>query len=250
MKGDLPVKCALWLNKRRVHCAAEIPENLDVASLRGYFIAGSLVDWLRENGGQVYADELSRLSADDPHLNEKIANIFGGKTLGVKSFGDAAENCGAASAPLCGTLGAFGSSGIFVSSGLSSYSFLGSFGPGSFGAFEELWRRISSGGFGSFGSWNYLMWEWLFSLLRRRYGSYSFAASSRFFGSGYWEWEWEWLFRAGSFTYGSFGSFPFGMADMFGSFVNFPILDEYDRIMFETLMICPLDRFGYGIHNV
>lgn len=235
MKGDLPVKCALWLNKRKVHRASEIPENLDVASLRGYFIAGSLIDWLRENGGKHYASELSRLSADDPQLNEKIADIFGGKTLGIKTFGDAAENNVSVSAPLCAVPSSFG-----------SYNALSSWG--SFSVFGEIWRQIGSGAFGSFGSWNYLMWEQLLSLIRRKYGSFGFAASSRLFGSAFW--QWEQLFGAGSFNFGSFGSFPFDMFGSLGGFVNFPVLDEYDRIMFETLMICPLDRFGYGIHNI
>ena len=88
MEEGLPVNCALWLNKRKVFSASEIHENLDVASLRGYFLAGSLLEWLRSNGGEQYAEALFRVSPDDENLNDRIADIFGGKPLPVKTFGE------------------------------------------------------------------------------------------------------------------------------------------------------------------
>ena len=82
------MNCALWLNKHKIYSAVEIADNLDIAALRGYFLAGSLVEWLCENGGAEYAKKLSRISPDDSRLNEKLAEVFGGKPLPAKSFGN------------------------------------------------------------------------------------------------------------------------------------------------------------------
>lgn len=85
------MNCALWLNRRKIYRACEIPENLDVASLRGYFLAGSLVEWLRANGGGEYAEKLSELSPDDDALNQKLAAVFGSDPLPVKTFGSGSD---------------------------------------------------------------------------------------------------------------------------------------------------------------
>lgn len=241
------MNCALWLNKHKIHHASEIAENLDVASLRGYFLAGSLTEWLNANGGEEYAKRLSKLSPDDVKLNEKLARVFGGKPLPSKSFG--AEEIPA------GGAGSTEKAGSFVmNSGSMSYAALSSFG-----SFLELSGGQRVGSFGSFAFGSYSQWARLLERFVKSYGSF-------FFGSftSYHEWEWEWLLRFFSSGYGSFGSFSltgFGSlsAELFGSFSSFSDitdlselsgLDEYDRIMFETLMMCPLDRFGYGIHNI
>lgn len=241
------MNCALWLNKHKIHHASEIAENLDVASLRGYFLAGSLTEWLNANGGEEYAKRLSKLSPDDGKLNEKLARVFGGKPLPSKSLG-------AESILAVGTDSTEKVSSFAVNGGSMSYAKLSSFG-----SFWELWSGQQAGSFGSFAFGSYSQWAWLFERFAKGYGSF-------FFGSftSYHEWEWEWLFRFFTGGYGSFGSFGlmgFGSlsAELFGSFPSFsdiadlselPELDEYDRIMFETLMMCPLDRFGYGIHNI
>ena len=282
------MNCALWLNKQKVQHASEIPENLDVASLRGYFLAGSLVDWLRNNGGEEYAERLSKISPDDPDLNAKIENIFGGKPVRSKRLRTASETI---SAPFVQANGSYSldissynvTSFRFVSYGsgsaylqLSSWSeFLQKFGTSSFGSFnigsyshwEWLFKLFGGGSFylGSFSSFHEWEWEWLFSLFNSG-GSFRLGSFTSFR-----EWEWEWLFSlfssGGSFSMSSFGfgSFFlrfwngfFGSFRGFGSFgslnapalPDFPVLDEYDRIMLETLMRCPLDRFGYGVHNI
>lgn len=218
--------CALWLNRCKIRDASEIPRNLDIASLRGYFLAGSLVEWLREHNGADYAAELEKIPLDCPELNSRICEIFGGSPVhGIPLNGKTAE------------------SGIYT--GYGSYT--------SFGSSPNIWKILARfwGSFG--GSWN-------------------------FFGSGIHEWEWEWLFKLHGF-YGSFGSFSltsgryestlenlftrlnFGSFSSFGSFRSFPwellgsyrgspILDEYDLILLQTLMNCPLDRYGYGIHVI
>jgi len=250
--------CALWMNRRKIRTASEIAEEPDIASLRGYFLAGSLVGWLREHDGERYAEKLERLSPDDPELNEKLTAIFGGTSSAHKRFGSGASRTESGAA--------FPSSALpcSLTTALSSFE-IGSAGSYSsvcsFGSFLHNWEfflgSYLSGSF-TFGSgiheWE---WEWLFALFK----SGSFTISS--FGSFH-EWEWERLFRiilGGSFVGGSFGSFNFGS---FWHFVNsgswssfialFPesidLLDEYDRIMLETLMKCPLNRFGYGIHNI
>ncbi|MCM1166007.1 MAG: hypothetical protein NC299_09190 [Lachnospiraceae bacterium] len=214
--------CALWLNRRKIHSAAEIAQEPDIASLRGYFLAGSLLPWLREHGGVRYAKKLAKISPDDPELNEKLAAIFGGSAEG-KRFGE-----GAPAAPNTGFCGSYAPC-LFGSFGYPTGSFGGSF---RFGSGMHEWE-----------------WEWLFEL----YKSGSFTLGSF---SGFNALSSERLFaalRSGSFAFGSFrfGSFPTDLGSLYAPFAFDPAaLDEYDRIMLETLMLCPLDRFGYGIHNI
>lgn len=313
--------CALWLNRRKIYTAAEIAGNPDVASLRGYLLAGTLIEWLNEHGGKRYAKKLSALSPDDDRLNEKIAEIFGIRSAPFKelsgenaqvraessgSFPVSSLNALLSSYPIgsagsynYAALSSFGSfqSLLRLSENSGSYS-LSSFGSFSFGSFSQwewewLYRllfgygsfSVSSFTFGSFHQWE---WEWLYRLL---FGYGSFSESSFTFGSfSQWEWlfqllfgygsfsgssftfgsfsQWEWLFRL-LFGYGSFSanSFSFGSFSLeellerlfsgygsFGSGAAHPdkafAIDEYDLIMLQTLANCPLDRFGYGIHNI
>lgn len=256
--------CALWLNRHKIRTAAEIAEAPDIASLRGYFIAGSLVGWLREHGGEKLAEKLETLSPDAPDLNEKLAEIFGGSAEGHKRFGEGVpETSGGASENLSSaftcSLKAVLSSFEFGSSGSYGYSEITSFGSLLHG--WELFLGSFLYGSYTFGSGMH-EWEWEQFFALYKSGSFTFGSFASFH-----EWEWEWLFRAfrsesfgGSF--GSFGSFGFGSFWRFGNFggsmgslsipfpESFDLLDEYDRIMLETLMRCPLDRFGYGIHNI
>lgn len=272
------MNCALWLNKRKIRRASEIPENLDVASLRGYFLAGSLSEWLLENGGERYAKRLAGLSPDDPALNDKLAAVFGGKADLGKALNSAPREGSQPQTPNAAQssfISSFPSS--FASSFTPRNSFrFTEFGSGSFsyewltsfGGFWEFLGKLgsfTSWSFGSFGKFHEWEWEWLFELYKRWQGG-SFTLSTLSFGSFH-KWEWEWLLRLygggfGSFSLTSFSSFGFGSFDVFGLFNksmgSFELrkflenleLDEYDRIMFETLMMCPLDRFGYGIHNI
>lgn len=239
------MECALWLNRRKVFSASEISENLDAASLLGYFAAGSLVEWLRDHNGAAFADKLELLSPNDPDILGKIAAIFGGKTVAYKTLGGSAEggakgsesgnfgSDGAVSAQGSGVLGSFRTSG-----GLGGSFRLGSFRTGS-GFFEWEWE-----------------WERLFG---------SFSKGSFAFGSGFELWLAYLKKRGsfGSFGFGSFGTVNFGsfcfdlLGEMKnGSFVAKKLpdflenLDEYDRIMLISLYGCPLNRFGYGIHNI
>ena len=235
------MECALWLNRRKVFRADEIHNNADIASLRGYFLGGSLCKWLRSHGGDSFADMLDELSPDDPGLNEKLTRIFCGSAapgipsikLDAPSAGDPAPRtvCSSAHGLPC-------SRGIFFGADNN-----GSFAFGAFGSYFGSYRIGSFGSY-KFGSFmNEWEWEWVLGSFRRSAGS--FAGTS---------------YRAGSFRYGSFGSFrfgsfgngmlPFGVfpRDKYGSLVMF--MDEYDRIMYETLKKCPLDRFGYGIHII
>ena len=306
--GGRLMDCALWLNRRKIFTAAEISGNLDVASLRGYFLAGTLIEWLDEHGGKRYAKKLSKLSPNDKMLNEKITRIFGAEPVLFKELkgetapqvsdtSDISASSLLASYPI-GSAGSynyeaissFGSfQNILTESSYSISSYLYGSLSGSGGSYSIEWEQwlsqlfgygsfsMGSFSFGSFGSFS--QWEWLFELL---YGYGSFSAGSFTFGSflsgSFSQWEWEWLlkllygygsFSMGSFTFGSFsvesllrlfkgyGSFVFGASGSFGTgsggFAN-PntgfFLDEYDLIMLRTLANCPLDRFGYGIHNI
>ncbi len=237
--------CALWLNRRKVYSAKEIRENFDAASLFGYFAAGSLVEWLREHGGADYADKLERLSPDDPDIIVKIAAVFDGKSVGYKTLGGADKGAlGTVSGGgQCSFRGKIGSAGAL--SALKN----GSFGVGSGALGGSFWRGSFAFGSG-FYEWE---WEW-----ERLFGS--FSKGSFTFGSGYA--AWLALLKKygsfGSFGMGSFGSFSF---DLFGevkngSFIGRKLpdflanLDEYDRIMLISLYGCPLNQFGYGIHNI
>ncbi len=244
--------CALWLNRRKVRTAAEIAEEPDIASLRGYFLAGSLVDWLREHEGSRYAEKLEKLSPEDPALNEKLSDIFGGSACGHKSFGEGVHQTAAdALSTITCSFPAVLNSFDFGSSGSYNYSAISSFG-----SFLRSWEfflgSYHSGSFTSGSGMHVWEWERFFAL----YESGSFALGS--FASFH-EWEWEWLFRAiggGSFVVGSFNFGSYWRMGGLGSSMEIPfperfeMLDEYDRIMLETLMKCPLDRFGYGIHNI
>jgi len=313
------VDCSLWLNRKKITSAAQIPDNLDIASLRGYFLAGSLIEWLNEHGGRKYAAKLAKLSANDPSLNDKIARIFGGKPLPAKPLDGASSDrsaggltssfrTGGASFKMPNSFrftdtsfSVFGGLGSAYFSELSSFlAYLsgrsgGSFSVSSFSRwFWELLSGNSGGSFvsTSFFSTSFSRWEWMWEFFRS-YSGGSFVSSS-FFGASFAQWEWEWLweffrsYSGGSFVSssivganfsrwewlrglfrsysgGSFESTSFaGWERFFGSFSGgfgsfgggsfwekIPaFLDEYDLIMFMTLMMCPLDRFGYGIHII
>lgn len=256
-------KFCLWLNRKKVYTASEISENLDIAALLGYFKGGSLIDWLLENGGEKYAKQLKKLSPDAPDICEKFEYIFGGKSAPYKELGAAPAVCsGSGIAVGCSYKSSF-------KGGSFSRTFAGSFSRTSAGSFNlsSFFAKFGSGSFfSSSGS----------------FFSYSGSFYLNFlFGSGFYEWEWEWerffsSFYKGSFVFGSgglmkrlwlmrssgsfnFGSYKFGKFGSGGSqngqsFVAPPFspefLDEYDRIMLESLFGCPLNQFGYGIHNI
>ncbi len=282
------ISYALWIGKHKVYSAAEITEYFDLASVRGYFLGGALTDWLRENGGEGYADKLDALSKDSPTLNEEIAAIFGVKDIPVSIMdgkGARSDGCGPFYAlgsgksrfgfgsfnelkRLMGLLGSFGSF-RFGSGGLHEWEWewllgrLGSFGSfrsGSGGLHEWEWEWLLGrlGSFGSFrfGSGGFHEWEWEWLL-----GQLGSFGSFRFGSGGVHEWEWEWLLgQLGSFGSFRFGSFDFNsLFEKYGSFsgsgkvIDFfdgRSFDEYDLIMLENLVKCPLNGYGYGIHNI
>lgn len=232
------MNCSLWFGRCRVNNASEIAEHFDLASVRGYFLGGSLAEWLREHGGEQQAAELDALDPKDPALDRRLAEIFGQAPKAQKKVftGTAAAGC-------CSGGAGYGSGSSFRGSyfpgSFSLTSFLGNFGYGSGSFFSGSYSVGSYGGF-RMREWE---WEWRYSSFLGSFGGGSRRAGSFFAG----------MFIGGSF-YGSFrtgsflgGSFPCsGMG--YGS--RFITPDEYDRIMYETLRRCPLDCFGYGIHIV
>ena len=223
--------CSLWFGRCRVNSASEIAEHFDMASLRGYFLGGSLEEWLREHGGEEQADRVSVLDPKDPALDSRLAEIFG---QAAAEKHEVFRGDGALSAASAVSSSYSGGSGA---AGYGSYLVGGSYaaGYGSYGS--------AVGSFGGFRLWEW-EWEW-------RFGSFagSFRNSSWRGGS----------FAVGSFGYGSFGSWLGSFAGSFGwgSFAfpmangsRFITADEYYRIMYLTLRRCPLDCFGYGIHIV
>ncbi len=247
--------CCLWFNRCRISDAAEIAENFDIAALRGYFLGGRLADWLREHGGEAFADKIANIAPDSPDLDVQLARVFGKSEpeRRVVFGGIPAEH----SVP---NAGSFAGSGVMGSSFAAGSGFFGGFGAGSgsaggylsgsgyYGSF--LSGSYSGGSYGSFRKFRLWEWEWEWRFGGSFRGSFrggSFAFGSYMFGSG--------AYLLGSFNRGSFsGSFPvFGsFGGAYGSFFgwNGMTAEEYDRIMYECLRKCPLDCFGYGIHII
>lgn len=229
--------CCLWFDRCRINSAAEIAEHFDIASLRGYFLGGSLAVWLREHGGADYAEQVERLDPADPELNQRLAEIFGQKPVEKRVF------TGNGSAAVFQPNGSF--PGSFPGSYSGSYS--GSFAQGSgisgsFGVSAGSGGSYVSGSFTKFCMWE---WEWEWRLGGSFSGSYrvtgSFAGGSFGFGS--------YVFGSGAYLLGSFaGSGVQGAGSFSGN--GFMSAEEYDRIMYECLRRCPLDCFGYGIHVI
>lgn len=235
--------CCLWLNRKKISNAAEIIDNFDLAAVRGYFLGGSLSEWLREHGGTVYAnrlDKLRTLDPQDPQLNDRLAEVFG-------------VNAGAVTEVFCGNVPNYGGSrcGSFGSFSGGSWCGSGSFNFGSYGVFQGSGLGIGSGGLTALGSYRFSLWEWEWEW--RFAGRGSFRGSFGSLGS-----FGSYRFGSGSYLLGSFGSFPWGSfsgsfgAGSFGGFGSggFITADEYDRIMYECLRKCPLNCYGYGIHIV
>ena len=239
--------CCLWLNRKKISNAAEIIDTFDLAAVRGYFLGGSLSEWLREHGGTVYADRLDKLRTldpQDPQLNDRLAEVFGVSARAVTEVfcGNAPDNgacAGNNGGSRCGSFGSF-------SGGFRGGS--GSFNFGSYGVFQGSGLGIGSGGLTALGSYRFSLWEWEWEW--RFAGRGSFRGSFGSLGS--------YRFGSGSYLLGSFGSFPWGSfsgsfgAGSFGGFGSGGSItaDEYDRIMYECLRKCPLNCYGYGIHIV
>ncbi len=251
--------CAIWLNRRKIFCAGEIAENFDIAAIRGYFLGGSLIKWLNANGGENYAEALSLLDENAPDLNDRLTEIFTGKRCNAPVH-KADERLIAAVDILKNKQLPCSFSGSFP------FDF-GSFGSfmGYFGSYNSDSFRFGSF-FGGSYSWEW-EWEWLFRLFGYgsfNFGSYNFSSFLAAFSAGSFNFgSFAAAFSAGSFNFGSFanafGSYrllPSGYS--FGSYNGLPFngsyrmisSDEYDEIMYRCLNMCPLNRFGYGIHLI
>lgn len=239
--------CAIWLGRKKIFSADDIADNFDIAAVRGYFLAGSLVRWLNAHGGADYAEQLEQLDPADPALNDKLAAVFGQECLSA-AVHTTDEN-------LVRAINAIRSGNHSPSSANTS---VGSYSFGFASRYGSL-AQISGGSFG-YGSLSY--------------SSFGYGAAGGSFVKT-WQWEWEWRFGsfrragiggsfaatyAGSFNFSSFGYMPFGSfaaalpssykgIPLYGSFRSLTA-NEYDEIMYRCLAMCPLNRFGYGIHNI
>lgn len=227
------MNCALWFDRCRINSAAEIAEHFDIAALRGYFLGGSLAEWLRDHGGEDLADKVERLDPADPELNQHLAEIFGQKPVEKRVF------TGNGTAAVCSGRGSF--SGRFSGSFSHGSGMTGSFG-GSAKAMAGSGGSFLSGSFSKFRMWE---WEWEWRLGGSFSGSYritgSFAGGSFGFGS--------YVFGSGAYLLGSFsGSGVHGVGSFSGT--QYMSAEEYDSIMYECLRRCPLNCFGYGIHVI
>ncbi|MBQ8194182.1 MAG: hypothetical protein IJZ47_02345 [Oscillospiraceae bacterium] len=259
---------AIWLNRRKIFSADEISANFDIAAIRGYFLGGSLIRWLNANGGKDYARALTELSPSDPYLNDRLTEIFTGKKCNAPVH-KADDNLVRAiellrgGVPVTGSAqnvnGSFAYSFGSFSHGSFGYSF-GSFRGGSFsygsfagGSFRRTWEWEWEWRFGSFrgGSFRYSGGSAAYNLssYRGAFGSFGYNFGSYLSGS---------FMFGGSFRGYTLGSFPFDISYGMGSYRGFPLAgsfravtaDEYDEIMYRCLSVCPLNRFGYGIHLI
>ena len=172
------MNCSLWFGRCRVNNASEIAEHFDLASVRGYFLGGSLAEWLREHGGEQQAAELDALDPKDPALDRRLAEIFGQAPRAEKKVftGTAAAGC-------CSGGAGYGSGSSFRGSdfpgSFSLTSFLGNFGYGSGSFFSGSY---SVGSFGGFRMWEW-EWEWRYSSFLGSFGGGSFPGSGMGYGS-------------------------------------------------------------------
>lgn len=244
--------CAIWLGRKKIFSADDIADNFDIAAIRGYFLGGSLINWLESHGGEMYINALNALDPKAPALNDRLTEIFIQKKCEVPVHKSDEQ--------LITVVDMLKSGGAVSGSGVCSYNAgsykLGSFAFG-FGSFTTGSFRSGSFRSGSFGrTWQW-EWEWRFGSFRGgsfRFGNTSFGGSYRLgsfnfgsFASG--------SYRLGSFDWSRFGSLPIGMLP--SSYRGVPLgsfrpmtADEYDEIMYRCLNMCPLNRFGYGIHNI
>ncbi len=250
--------CALWLNKRKIFSAEDISANFDIAAIRGYFLGGSLIPWLKANNGEHYAAALESVDPSSERLNDILSEVFG-------------QNISAPVHQHDEQLIAFidtmkGGCAPANSSAVGSARYAQGFGSYQFGAFGGSYRygSYNFGSYKGFSLWEW-EWEWYLSSFRKRGGSFAgFMGSYSLAGFGYGSFNIS-SYRfggLGSYNFGSFGSYNFGGSFRFGmealgSYKGVPLgsmgwmsADEYDEIMYRTLGICPLDRFGYGIHII
>lgn len=247
------MNCCLWFNRCKINSASEIADNMDLAALRGYFLGGSLIEWLTEHDGKEYARRLEKLEPTDPELNRQLLEAFKEvpQELPKKEifFGNtSAAQCCVGENGSSGSFGLWRGIGSFMSSGIA-----GSYRPVLFGG------SFSSGSYtvGSFGSFSRFRmweweWEWRFGGSFRGIGSYRGIGSGVTFGS-------FGMIGFGSYVFGSWGYLLGSYRGVNGCFSGSYAFgrncwqlssDEYDRIMYKCLRRCPLDSFGYGIHIV
>lgn len=156
---ELDYSYCLWLNNKKIYNASEIKNNFDLKSLRGYFLGGSLINWLIRNSGDDIAEYLNNVlipesgNVDgileyafgirgnlpviaDETINVLVNNEFSNKKYEFSSFPH--------------------SFSLRLTSGISSvYSIFGSYKAGSFlylssgfgGSFTGSWIFIKSSGF-------------------------------------------------------------------------------------------------------
>lgn len=203
--GCCAVNYALWLNQRKIYSADEISDNLDLASLCGYFTAGNLVGWLMSHGGESYAEALADISPKDPELKEKLCEIFGGQPVKYKQF-KSGDNKSAVSGADLSFSSVRGSFALNSSAPGTSFMRGNHLSSGKAGSGYPMWKLKLMGSF-NFTSYSFRSYLLNIGFENTFGGSFSLSSfSSRM--SGYnWEWEWErFLSRFGSFYGGSFAS--------------------------------------------
>ncbi len=252
--------CAIWLGRKKIFSADDIADNFDIAAVRGYFLGGSLIKWLESHDGRMYVKALAALDPKDPALNDRLTEIFIQKKCEVPVH--------KADEQLIIAVDTLKKGGAVNSSGICSYNAgsykLTSFDLSRYGSFAFGFGSFATGSFRSDSfrtsffsrTWQW-EWEWRFGSFRGgsfRLGNTSFGGSYRLgsFNSGLFNYS---SYRLCALNWGRLSSLPLAMLPSsyrgvpLGSFRQMTA-DEYDEIMYRCLNMCPLNRFGYGIHNI
>ncbi|MCL2637819.1 MAG: hypothetical protein FWD48_05545 [Oscillospiraceae bacterium] len=120
------MKCCLWLNGERVWNARDIKNNFDPTSLRGYYLGGSLLVWLKANDGEEEAKKLEETGS-----LEYAFGVAGNETLFAPTvFTNVDKICPTLTESVGAKRDSFPSSGSFGSFGSGSGSSSGSLGYG------------------------------------------------------------------------------------------------------------------------
>lgn len=259
------MKYCLWLYEKKAYSLNDVIENFDTDSLSAYFLAGSLVRWLKDIGEEKIAELVGRINRQGD-IARQLRSCFGLED-GEK------RDCGAdfPTPHYALEYHPFEFSAISASnSSDASGSFFGGSFPGSFstgsGSYITGFGSYNSGigsfraDFGSFGGTSY-------------FSGYGSGYKNIFFGAG----SFAVLFSSGisgSFRLGSGFGFGYGFGrgmgsggsgslnigsysyrrTASGSFVinaaGTQITEEEYRRTMINLSSCPMNERGYGIHLI
>ncbi len=207
------INCCLWIGGKKVSDLDGIKKNFDIADVRGYFLAGTLADWLIAHNATKEAELLMSISKDADDIDKELKRIFTEEITAqvktatqTKSFHFKSDNLPRPLVFGCSFPSSF--NGSFYE---YEYEYqLGSFSPLSFNT--------------SYLLTSYLLTSFNLSLLLGSFNLSSFVSGS---------------FDLSSFLYGSF------------SYDDFTAGGKFTPLAMTLYLSSePLNRYGYGINLI